>query len=204
MKIKVTCTTDHTLSLSELAEFQGGLKERTELDIARIQNSIIEYGIAFPFFVWKKGATNNIIDGHGRLEALSEWESEGYEIPPLPVVYIKAESVEKAKELLLHVNSVHGTINEQALRELIEECGASISELSFPDINLEFDGVFEPFTAPEFSTGEVTDGQINSAMDNIGNFATDDSMAEFECHNCGGNIYIKRNTIERYLRGEYV
>jgi len=204
MKIKINCSTDHSLPISELTEFQGNLKTRSELDIARIQNSILEYGFAFPFFVWKKGKVNNVIDGHGRLESLTQLENDGYEIPPLPVIYIKATSVEKAKELLLNVNSVYGVINERMLRELIDECGANVAELSFPEINLEFNGAFEPFIAPEFDRGEVTDGQINTAMENFGSYTTDDEMAEFECHSCGGGIFIKRSVIERYLRGDYV
>lgn len=47
--MEVKCKTDDTLELSQLVEFQGGLKERSDTDYAKITKSIKKHGFAFPF-----------------------------------------------------------------------------------------------------------------------------------------------------------
>lgn len=86
--MRITCDTKDTLPLSALTEFQGGLKKRTDDDIKKIEKSIHDYGFATPFFVWKNGGKNKVLDGHGRLQALKHMAAQGEEIPALPVVYI--------------------------------------------------------------------------------------------------------------------
>ena len=62
--MEVKCKTKDTPPLSALTEFQGGLKERTDADYAKISKSINTFGFAFPFFVWKSGEKNYVLDGH--------------------------------------------------------------------------------------------------------------------------------------------
>lgn len=134
MKIEIKCHSKDTLPFSDLTEFQGNLKERTISDTGRLIASIKQF-----------------IDGHGRLEALAKLESDGYDIPPLPVVYVKATSqadlvkpLDEAKSLLLHVNSLYVETNQEELLALIEECGTNMDDLSLsgltrsaPEFNLE-------------------------------------------------------------------
>ena len=68
--IEIKCKTTDALPLSALQEFQGNLKERDENDVAKIVKSIKKHGFSFPFFVWKKGDINYVLDGHGRLGAM--------------------------------------------------------------------------------------------------------------------------------------
>ena len=78
-KIKITCEAKEYLDFSEMAEFQGELKQRTDADFEKIENSIKKHGFAFPFFIWKNGDTNFVLDGHGRYGALQRMQSKGYE-----------------------------------------------------------------------------------------------------------------------------
>ncbi len=66
MGMRITCDTRDTMPLSALTEFQGGLKKRTDADIAKIEKSIRKYGFATPFFVWRHDGVNHVLDGHGR------------------------------------------------------------------------------------------------------------------------------------------
>ena len=210
MKIDIKCHSKDTLLLSELADFQGNLKERTISDIERITASIKEFGFSFPFFVWQNDGKNNIIDGHGRLEALNNLAAEGYDIPPLPIVYITANSADEAKSLLLHVNSLYGETNRDELLTLIEECGANIDDLSFPQFTLESfipnntGEVFEPELEPEISTSEVKDKDIERAEEKVFDMTKNDHFIDFTCKECNSQIFIKRDIIVRYLKGEHV
>ena len=82
--IEIKCKTTDTLPLSVLQEFQGNLKERDENDVAKIVKSIKKHGFSFPFFVWKKGEINYVLDGHGRLGAMQRLIAEGERLPALP------------------------------------------------------------------------------------------------------------------------
>ena len=220
MKIDIKCQSEHCLTLDQLTEFQGNLKFRTDTDINRIANSIKEFGFSFPFFVWKDGETNNIIDGHGRFEALQALKSDGYEIPLLPVVYIKAKTPNEAKNILLRVNSLYGDIDRDELFALIKESEASIKDLSFLNIALDFDTsdfnisadetvsnsgeIYEPSLNPNINTDEVNNRDIEKAGEKLTDINKSYDYIEFICHYCGEKIFVKRETIIRYLKGEIV
>ena len=65
--IKIKCDVQDTLELDQLTEFQGGLKVRENSDFEKIERSIRKHGFSVPFFVWKKGKTNYLLDGHNAL-----------------------------------------------------------------------------------------------------------------------------------------
>jgi hypothetical protein len=97
-ELLVTCKTNDVLGIDEITEFKTGLKSRNDGDMAKIKTSLKKFGVSFPFFIWKSGAYNYCLDGHGRRLALLALRSEGYKIPPCPVVYIEAENEEEAKQ----------------------------------------------------------------------------------------------------------
>ena len=210
MKIEIKCKSDNLLTLDQLTEFQGDLKFRTVTDLDRLTDSIKEFGFSFPLFIWRDGETNNIIDGHGRLEALKSLQADGYEIPALPVVYIKAQTSDEAKNLLLRVNSLYGEIDRDELLALIAEAEANAGDLSFPTITLDFleedtgDGIYEPSLDPKVDTDEVDDRDISKAEEKLSDISKERDYVEFTCRDCGEKIYVKRETIVRYLKGEAV
>jgi len=203
MKVEIRCKSDKTLLLPELTAFQGDLKTRSDEDVRKIARSIIDYGFSFPFFIWHSDGVNYVLDGHGRLEALYVLEAEGYEIPPLPVVYIKADSEGNAKALLLQINSLYGETSRDELLALIEEIGASIEDLSFPQVIFD-ELVFEPDYYPEIDTSDIDDDDIDRAGERMREVGKDNDMVEFSCKSCHGSIFVKREVIDRYLKGEHV
>lgn len=127
--IRITCETLHTLTLEELTEFQGGLKIRDESDIEKIQKSITDYGFATPFFIWRNGATNYVLDGHGRVKALQAMQQAGEIIPPLPVVYVDCKDESAAKNLLLRINSTYGSMTADTVRDFIKDLNIAIEDI---------------------------------------------------------------------------
>ena len=138
--IRITCETLHTLALEELTEFQGGLKIRDESDIEKIQKSITDYGFATPFFIWRNGATNYVLDGHGRVKALQAMQQAGEIIPPLPVVYVDCKDESAAKNLLLRINSTYGSMTADTVRDFIKDLNIAIEDIRLPcgTIDLSF------------------------------------------------------------------
>lgn len=132
--VEITCEVKQTLSLSDMTEFQGEFKTRTESDYEKIQSSIQKYGIAFPFFVWQNDGINYVLDGHGRLGALQRMASDGGNVPPVPVVYVEADDEIQAKNLLLRLNSRYGEITADGMKEFLADVDADLDGVNIPEL----------------------------------------------------------------------
>lgn len=135
--IKINCTAQDTLPLDALTEFQGELKKRDDSDYEKISRSIKKHGFLFPFFIWKHGKKNYVIDGHGRLGALQRMVAMGEKIPPLPVVYVNCKNEAEAKEALLKLNSQYGHMTAESVREFLGDLQIDFSDLALPDGTLD-------------------------------------------------------------------
>lgn len=129
-QIRIECEGAGVLGLSDIREFQGSLKKRKKSDYDKIIKSIMEYGFSFPFFVWKEGAINWCLDGHGRLSALKQLEKSGVVMPKFPVAYVEAVDVSVAKQKLLRMNSQFGEITQEGLLEFLGEETLDVDSLS--------------------------------------------------------------------------
>ena len=136
--IKIKCNAENTLELAELTEFQGGLKQRTDIDYDKIKLSICKYGFSFPFFVWKNGSKNYLLDGHGRFATLCKMQKDGYTIPSLPVVYVSCKDKKEAKEKLLRLNSQYGKMTKESVLEFCSDIELNFDEIALPDTVIDF------------------------------------------------------------------
>ena len=136
--ISIKCETNETLEIAEMTEMQGGLKERTDIDYDKIKLSICKFGFSFPFFIWKSGKTNYLIDGHGRFATLCKMQKDGYIIPPLPVVYIQCKNKAEAKQKLLRLNSQYGKMTKESVLEFAEDLEINFDEIQLPDTLIDF------------------------------------------------------------------
>lgn len=125
MEIKIKCEGSGVLGVEELDGFQGDLKTITRENFAKLKKSIIDNGFLAPIFYWKDKELNYIIDGHQRAKALIELQSEGYKIPKIPVVQIKAKNRSEAKKALLYVVSQYGDISKKGATEFLIDFDAS-------------------------------------------------------------------------------
>lgn len=132
--VTVLCQTVDTLVLGQLKSFQGDLKKRTDKHIQALMNSIKNDGLIMPFAVWKTpNGDNMLLDGHGRLAALTELAliDETVATQQFPVIYIHADSVEQAKKNLLQITSTYGNVTQKGAMAFC----ASIPEYHAPSIN---------------------------------------------------------------------
>lgn len=131
--IKVMCQTTEVIRLGKLTPFQGDLKRRTDKDIEALADSIREEGLLMPFAVWKHKGVNNLLDGHGRLAALTELACYDNEIATqdFPVLFIEADTEEQARKSLLQITSSYGKITRDGVMHFC----ATIPEYHAPAIN---------------------------------------------------------------------
>lgn len=132
--VKVLCAVPDTLTLGEMTEFQDDLKKRTERDIQALSASILADGLIMPFAIWRNEAGQNmLLDGHGRLAALTEIALQDREVADqqLPVIYIEADNEEQARKSLLQITSSYGKVTKDGAIKFCQK----IPEYHAPSIN---------------------------------------------------------------------
>lgn len=137
--ISIKCDCKDFLKLEDMTVMQGNLKERNDTDYEKIKKSILTYSFSFPFFIWKSGKTNYLIDGHGRFATLCKMQKDGYLIPPLPVVYIQCKNKTEAKQKLLRLNSQYGRMSKESVLEFAEDIDLNFEEIALPDTTIDFE-----------------------------------------------------------------
>lgn len=114
--IEVKCYTTDVRKLTGLRAFQGGLKKRTEADVAAITETLAADGLLTPFIIWQaEDGTEYLLDGHGRQQAAVNMALDDPSImeQEFPVVVVKAATEDEAKQQLLLINSSYGKITRQ-------------------------------------------------------------------------------------------
>ena len=129
MILKIACDTKDKLNLNQLEYFQGDLKDLSETRYKELREEIEKTGFAFPFHVWKDQGKNYLVDGHQRYRVLTQMEKEGWQLPPLPVVFVFADSIEQAKRRVLQATSQYGEITGQGLYGFMSESGLTLPEV---------------------------------------------------------------------------
>jgi hypothetical protein len=136
-EIRIECKGADVLPLDAIEEFQGNLKKRTKSDIQKIITSIEKYGFSFPFFVWNGDGHNRCLDGHGRIQALSEMRKNGVDLPLFPVSYVEAKTEGEARQKLLRLNSQYGKMSMDSVLEFADGLEIEKSELNLPGVNFD-------------------------------------------------------------------
>jgi DNA modification methylase len=127
--IKIACTGADLLPIDSLLEFQGELKSLSKENYARLKKEIVDTGFAFPFHVWKSGDKLFLIGGHQRKRTLESMKEEGFEIPPLPVVYVEATDYKQAKRRVLQDVAQYGTVEKQGLYDFTLDADIKMEDL---------------------------------------------------------------------------
>lgn len=139
---------------SELLDLQGDLKTLSESNLNKLKASIVKYGFFVPKFIWKSNGKHYILDGHQTVKACEALEVEGYEIPEIPYVEVKAKDRRDAGEKLLQINSRYGTINpDTTFFENFDIDLSFINEIEIPELNIDL----------EVDTSDIPEAQIDKA-----------------------------------------
>lgn len=131
-KIKIACTSGISLNLSDLTVYPGKLKKHSQLEIERLCDSIVEDGFLFPIAVGKLKDKNYVLDGECRLFALQELEYRGYEIPQIPVFYIRCNENTIKRNILIGT-SVNHCVTKNGLLKFVENESIDLKKFAFSE-----------------------------------------------------------------------
>lgn len=161
-EIKISCKGADSLPLDAIEDFQDSLKKRTKTDIDKIIHSIEKYGFSFPFFVWNGTGHNYCLDGHGRIQALSEIRRRGGVLPLFPVCYVEAKDEEEAKNKLLRLNSQYGQMTLESVLDFSAGIDVDWGDLALPN------GGSLTMVTPDFApVGVETQGKLDQKAKHI-------------------------------------
>lgn len=118
------------MSLDEMNWFPSKLKKHSDLEIQRIRDSIIEDGFLFPIAIGKVKDKNYIIDGECTYNALQQLKYEGYEIPEIPIYYVRCNE-ETIKKIILIGTSTNHCVTETSLKEFVEGTNVNLKSFGF-------------------------------------------------------------------------
>lgn len=139
--ITISCEAAATIDYRKITPLQGDLKSMTKAAYKRLRASILKRGFTKPIDLWKNGGKNYDLDGHQRCLVLAELEREGFKIPPVPVVWVKAKNLKEAKEILLSNVSQYAKVENQELYEFMHDAEIPFTQLAqefeIPGINAE-------------------------------------------------------------------
>lgn len=129
-KIKIKCTTGITMNIDDMSWFPSKLKKHSDLECERIVQSILEDGFLFPIGIGKVGDKNYIIDGECTYNALQDLEYRGYEIPEIPVYFVKCNE-ETIKKMILIATSTNHCVTETSLKEFVKDTNLNLKDYGF-------------------------------------------------------------------------
>ena len=161
---QVKCRGAAVIPHRAITEFQGELKSLARPNYEKLKKEILELGFSEPLSVWESKELQlgsdmpviYVLNGHQRLRTVRQMEQEGYVIPPLPIVFIEADSPEQAARKCLALTSQFGQIEHDGLYEFMHQHGIGIDELEksfrFPEVKMStFRAEYfqEPLPKPE-------------------------------------------------------
>lgn len=173
-KIKIACTSGIKLPLEQLSIYSSKLKKHSQLEIERLCDSIVNDGFLFPIAVGKVNDKNYIIDGECSYYALQELAYRGYEIPEIPVFYVKTNEETIIRNILIATSTNHCVTkyslekfcssNKDILKNLAFNEGTLLDFYSVEDIDRCFEVVNKKLpkaiTGDENFTGLLKEGSI--------------------------------------------
>lgn len=128
-----------TMDFEKLEPLQGALKSLSDRNFERLKKSILTRGFFVPVFIWNNGKRSRLLDGHQRVRVLTALQADGYTVPKIPYVTIRAKSEAEAKDKLMAITSAYGKIERQGLYEFLEGMDRTLLETDFALPEFELD-----------------------------------------------------------------
>lgn len=148
--IKIMCEGAELVDINNLLELQGDLKVLEDNEYEKLKKSILDLGFSFPVQAWKDGNKIYILDAHQRTRALKKMrDEEGYQIPLLPVAWIKAKDKREAAKKVLAATSQYGQVTNDGLHLFMNEFDLSLDQIKdfikLPEIDMKaFENAYFP------------------------------------------------------------
>ena len=115
-----------TAPIENFIAFQDEVKEISPKNLKKLKHSILRNGFTSPIITWQM----KILDGHQRKVALESLIYDGYKIPKIPYVEIRAENETRAKEILLTCIAEYGEVTRERLEFFLTNNGLKAIDLT--------------------------------------------------------------------------
>lgn len=168
-KIKIACTSGITLPLEEISIYPSKLKKHSQLEIERVVESIVNDGFLFPIAIGKLDGKNYVIDGECTYYALQELKYRGYEIPEIPVYYVRTNEKTIKKNILIATSTNH-CVTIHSLKKF-EENESVLKELAFNEGSLitfldkdYFKTIFNKYKVLKLKVNKKTEVKNNDTL----------------------------------------
>ncbi len=140
--IRVECEAKTTMPLDSLVPFQDKIKILTRDNYEKGRQLILDHGITLAKHVWVNNKKNFLIDGHQTRDILIKMrDEEGYKVPKIPVVLVKAKNLREAKLKVLAAATGFGTFDELALEKYLAknkiDIDYALARFEFNQVNLK-------------------------------------------------------------------
>lgn len=186
--INIACKGAGVMSIKDMTYFQGDLKTLTKENYEKLKKEIVETGYAYPIKVWtdKSEGKRYICGGHQTYRVLTQMETEGYEIPKVPVVDIYAKDFFEAKRRVLQDITQYGTVERQGLYEFMTHANIPIEDLEksfiIPQVSLDM-----PSFRAEFFHDSSGDREVSFTAKSGSKELSEGEFSNFDhqCPKCG-------------------
>lgn len=118
------------MNLDDMNWFPSKLKKHSDLECERIVQSILNDGFLFPIGIGKVDDKNYIIDGECTYNALQDLKYRGYEIPEIPVYFVKCTE-ETIKKMILIGTSTNHCVTIPSLEQFVKDTDLDLKQFAF-------------------------------------------------------------------------
>jgi len=158
------------VKIDDLIEFQGELKELSNINLEKLWKSMEDSGFSEPFVVWESKKKIYVLGGHQRLKALKAKKNLGENVPDeFPCNFVRCAGKREAKKLLLALASQFGKVTEDGLYSYAVDNDFDIDFLKenfeFPSLDINqfesdfFDNSSHEDTEKDDEIPEVSEGE---------------------------------------------
>lgn len=145
------------ISRLELNEFQWNLKKKDNQEkILNLSEEIKKHWFNCPIAIWDNNWIVSILDGHQRKTALQLLADKGLTLQDdkIPCIYIKANTEEEAKQILLEYNTKYSQFDTVELQEWVSDCDMEFLEIDewVKEDDIE---ILDDFSLPSWDKWEI-------------------------------------------------
>ena len=158
------------------------LKDSEKRNVQKLKANILKEGFCFALVAWNPGNGVDpiyVIDGAGRIAALTQLEKDGHEIGDLPVIFVEAENREQAKRLVASASSQFGTVTADTFAAFVQDLGGADALL--PTVSISSSVFASDYLGPAIPSEEASKKRNTAPRLELPDFLPED-IVEFGPH----------------------
>lgn len=108
------------------------VKSISHESMRKLKSAMIDAGYSVPIIIWQDGDQYRIIDGHHRVQALSELEGKANVPDKIPAILLDCKDESEARKCVMLASSVYAETNATALDNFLKKAMGTSSLAQLP------------------------------------------------------------------------